>query len=89
MKGVACETRSEPLPSTASLAVGLTPRTKRTGLLTLLDVRNAISPCLCFFAVQNNNFNCKCTNELEHELAFLAGKGGVRISRVYESLEIL
>ena len=44
-KGVACETRS-PLP--ASLAVESTPRVKRTCLLALLDVRNAISPCLRF-----------------------------------------
>ena len=47
-KGVACETRSEPPPSPASLAVGLTPRAKRTCLLALLNVRNATSPCLHF-----------------------------------------
>ena len=47
-KGVFCETRSEPPPSPASLAVGSTPRTKRMRLLTLLDVRNAISPYLRF-----------------------------------------
>ena len=53
-KGVACETRSEPPPSLASLAVGLTPRAKKKMcLLTLLDVRNAISPCLHFCCTNN------------------------------------
>ena len=45
-KGVACETRSEPPPSPAFLAVRLTPRAKRTCLLALMNVRNATSPCL-------------------------------------------
>ena len=74
-KGVACETRSEPPPSPASLAVGSTPRAKRTCLLSLLDVRNAISLCLHF---------C-CTNNTH----LLPEKGGVRINRMYELLEIL
>ena len=34
-KGVACETRSEPPPSPASLAVGSTPRAKRMFTHTL------------------------------------------------------
>ena len=47
-KGIACETRSEPPPSPASLAVESTPRANGTCLLTLLNVRNATSPCLRF-----------------------------------------
>ena len=52
-KGVACETRSEPPPSPASLAVGSTPRAKRKCLLALLNVRNATSPCLRFCCTNN------------------------------------
>ena len=47
-KGVACETRSEPPPSLASLAVGSTQKAKRMCLLA--DVRNAISLCSRFAA---------------------------------------
>ena len=47
-KGIACETRSEPPLSPVSLAVGSTPRAKRTRLLALLDVRNAV----CVFGVR-------------------------------------
>ena len=52
-KGVACETRSEPPPSPASLAVGSTPRAKRTCLLALMNVRNATSLCLRFCCTNN------------------------------------
>ena len=52
-KGVACETRSEPPPSPVSLAVGLTPRAKRTCLLALLNFRAATSPCLRFCCTNN------------------------------------
>ena len=79
-KGVACESRLEPLPSLASLAVGSTPTAKIMCLLALLDVRNAISLCLhvCLvYEQQNNNFIFTCTNELEYENQHLfAGKGG-------------
>ena len=44
-KGIACETVGWNL---ASLAVGSTPRAKIMCLLALLDVRNAVSPCLHF-----------------------------------------
>ena len=60
-KGVACETRSEPPPSPASLAVGLTPRAKRTRLLALLDVRNATSPCSCFCCTNSYSTKMKGT----------------------------
>ena len=52
-KGVACETRSESPPSSASLAVGSTPRAKITCLLALMNVRNATSPCLRFCCTNN------------------------------------
>ena len=55
-KGIACETRSELwwiFSFTTSLAVWLIPRAKRTCLLAFLDVRNAISPCLCFCYTNN------------------------------------
>ena len=52
-KGVACKIKSEPPPSPASLAAGSTPRAKRTCLLTLTDVRNAISLCLHFCCMNN------------------------------------
>ena len=52
-KGVACKTRSEPLPSPVSLAVGSIPRAKRTCLLALLNVRKATSPCLRFCCTNN------------------------------------
>ena len=52
-KGVACETRSEPPPSPASMAVGSTPRAKRTCLLTLMIIRNATSPCSHFCCTNN------------------------------------
>ena len=66
-KGVACETRSEPPASPASLAVGSTPlRAKRMCLLPLMNVRNATSPCLRFCCTYNS-FTFTCTNELEYE----------------------
>ena len=52
-KGVACKTRSEPSPSLASLAVGSTPWAKTLCVLTLLNVRNATSPCLRFCCTNN------------------------------------
>ena len=52
-KGVACETRLEPPPSLASMAVGSTPRPKRTSLLALMNVRNATSPCSRFSCTNN------------------------------------
>ena len=52
-KGVACETRPEPPPSPVSLAVGSTPRAKRMCLLALMNVRNAILPCLHFCCTNN------------------------------------
>ena len=70
-KGVACETRSEPPPSPASLAVGSTPRVKRTCLLALMNVRNATSPCLRFCCTNNRirNFIFTCTNDMNARLA--------------------
>ena len=56
VKGIACETSLELwwiFSFTASLAVWLTPRAKRTCLLAFLDVRNAISPCLRFCCANN------------------------------------
>ena len=55
-KGVACEIRSAPPPSPASLAAGSTPRAKRTCLLALLDVKNAISLCSHFCCTNNRIF---------------------------------
>ena len=52
-KGIACETRSEPPPSLASLAVESTPRAKRMCLLALMNVRNTTSPCLHFCCTNN------------------------------------
>ena len=66
-KGVACETKSEPPPSLASLAVGSTPRAKRTCLLTLMNVRNATLPCLHFCCTNNRIIIFTCTNKLEYE----------------------
>ena len=66
-KGVASETRSEPPPSPASLAVGSTPRAKRMCLLTLLNVRNATSPCLRFCCTNNRIINFTCMYKLEYE----------------------
>ena len=52
-KGVACETRSELPPSSASMAVGSTPRAKIMCLLALMNVRNATSPCSRFCCTNN------------------------------------
>ena len=54
-KGVACETRSVPPPSPVSLVVGSTPRAKRTCLLALLDVKNAITLVLAFLLYEQQN----------------------------------
>ena len=43
-----------------------TPRTKRTCLLALLDIRNTVSPCL-HFCCMNNRFHFYSTNKLECE----------------------
>ena len=66
-KGVAFETRSEPPPSPVSMAVGSTPRAKRTCLLALMNVRNVTSPCLHFCCTNNRIIIFTCTNELEYE----------------------
>jgi len=50
-KGTACETRSKPQPSPAFLAVGSTPRAKRTHLLTLLE-SETLSHRACVFGVR-------------------------------------
>ena len=50
-KGIAYETRLKPPPSPASLAVGSTPRAKRTCLLTLLE-SETLSRCACVFDVR-------------------------------------
>ena len=86
-KGIACETRSEPPPSPASLAVGSTPRAKRMCLLALMNVRNATSPCLCFCCT-NNRIIIHVQMNQSTKITF-ARKGGVRIIRVYELLEII
>ena len=62
------KTRSEPPPSPASLAVGLTPRAKKDMFI------RTTSPYLHF---------CCTNNRIVRKLASFAGKGGVRIFRNY------
>ena len=77
-KGVAWKTRSEPPPSPASLAVGSTPRAKRTCLLALLNITNATSPCLHFCCTNNRIIIHFYVYEWfrVRKLASFAGKGG-------------
>ena len=89
-KGVASETRSEPLPLLASLAVGSTPRANKKNMVTHTSGRQKCHLTMLAFLLYkqyNNNFIFTCTNQLEYHL--LPEKGGVRINRGYELLEIL
>ena len=87
-KGVACETRSKPPPLPASLAVGSTPRAKRT---RLLDIRNVNSLCLhfCGRKIEYFHFYVYKWIRVRKWASFLPENGGVQINRVYELLEIL
>ena len=86
-----------PTPAYFDIVPALQPRAKRTCSFAFAHVWNALtifnSECLCSnvcFCCTNNRIIISFTNKLEYvNYCFFPEKGGVRINRVYELLEIL